>query len=312
MTGIETYRTKSGFKVAKIHYTSDPDKNPATPEGREWLKRALAGVKGGISSSSWRKEMEIDFKARSGQKVFEGLELMREKIMIDPFEIPSWQETRGGYDWGKRNPFAYVEGTVDHDSNKILVYGAYGSVVEIPSQAQMIKRSPYAGKTKLRLADPSIWTEDQVAKDGSYTSFQKIFSELGIIFEKGRTDDIACMERLEQEWFDIKVDTNGQVIKIPKETPTLKIFKTLEFLWESLVNLRWSEFTPTTEQEHGKKEEISHQGNDPWDALKYWLLSLPMPAIVPKPTSKDRAMPLACELLEENNSKLGRRNWIPA
>ena len=75
----------------KVHYTADPEKNPATPEGQEWLKRALAGVKGGFSSSSWRKEMEIDFKARSGQKVFEGLELMRDKIMIKPFQIHEYQ-----------------------------------------------------------------------------------------------------------------------------------------------------------------------------------------------------------------------------
>src|SRR3990167_1629008 len=306
MTGIETYRTKSGFKVVKVHYTADPEKNPATPEGQEWLKRALAGVKGGFSSSSWRKEMEIDFKARSGQKVFEGLELMRDKIMIKPFQIHEYQEVGGGYDWGKRNPFAYVEGTVDHDGNKFMVYGAHGSGVEIPAQANMIKKSPYAQKVSVRYADPSIWTEDQVAKDGSYTSFQKVFQELGIVFLKGRTDDIACMERLEAEWFDLKV-IDGKIVKTPKDNPTLKIFEPLEFLWESLIKLRWSECSPSAEEEKGKKEEIAPSGNDPWDALKYWYLNLPRPANVPKPHSADRDIPLAGELLGNDNESSFQR-----
>lgn len=282
MKGLDFYKTKSGVAVARVHYSADPDKDPSTLLGRRWLERELVGTPGGMSSSAWRKEMEIDFKARSGHKVFEGLETMRDKIMIRPIHLHEWLEIEGGYDWGKRNPYAYLEGAVSQEC-KYVVYGASSSNVDIPAQAHMIKKSPYFDRVRLRYADPSIWTEDQVAKDGSYTSFQKIFQEYDIHFLKGRTDDIAFMERLEAEWFDIRVDSNGNIVKIPKENPTLKIFETLEFLWESLVNLRWSEFTPSTEVEKGKKEEISHSGNDPWDALKYWYLSLPEPSVAPKP-----------------------------
>lgn len=274
MKGFTTRTTPTGYFVAQIHYTADPAKDPATPEGLEWLKREVRGYKGGLSSSAWRKEMEIDWKARSGHKVFEGLELMRDKIMINPFKIESWHEVNGGYDWGKRNPFAYIEMAVIKEC-KYAMFGASGSGVDVPAQAEMIKRSPYASRVKHRYADPSIWTEDQVSKNGTYTSFQRVFDELGINFIKGRTDDIALMERLEAEWFEIKVDDHGKVVKVPKENPTFKIFKNLEFLWESLINLRWSEFSPTAEQQKGKKEEIAHSGNDPWDALKYVYLSLP-------------------------------------
>lgn len=307
MKGFTTRTTPTGYFVAQIHYTADPDKDPATPAGLEWLKREVRGYKGGVSSSAWRKEMEIDWKARSGHKVFEGLELMRDKIMIDPFDIPEWQEVRGGYDWGKRNPFAYIEGTVDKEC-KYAIYGASGSGVEIPAQAEMIKRSRYFKRVNVRYADPSIWTEDQVAKDGSYTSFQKVFQEHGIVFTKGNTDDIALMERLEECWFEISVDSSGRVVKVPKENPTFKIFKTMEFLWESLVSLRWAEFSPSAEQQKGKKEEIAHAGNDPWDALKYWFLSLPKEVPEPKKVSYDPAKPTAGELLlKPFNSGRSRR-----
>ena len=298
MKGIETYKTNAGFTVARVHYTADPKKDPIAEEGREWLKRALLGVKGGLSSSAWLKEMEIDFKARSGQRVFEGLELLKDKILIKPFSISDWWKVEGGYDWGKNNPFAYLEGSVNQDGQKYVIYGASYSGYEIPAQAQVIKKSPYFNRVHLRHADPSIWTEDQVARDGSYTSFQRVFSDLGITFIKGKTDDIACAERLEQEWFDVTVSNDGKIVKVPKENPTFKIFSNCEFLWDSLINLRWAEFSPSVEQERGKKEEIVHAGNDPWDALKYWYLSLPQASFQPKPRSKDRAIPLAGELLE--------------
>ena len=311
MTGIQEYKTKSGYQVARIHYTADPAKNPNTQDGMDWLKRALTGVKGGLSSSAWRKEMEIDFKARSGQKVFQGLELLRDKILIKPFNIPQYWQVGGGYDWGKRNPYAYVEGATDKDGNKYMIYGASASGVEIPAQAEVIKRSPYYDSLTTRYADPSIWTEDQVSKDGSYTSFQRVFQEYGIFFTKGKTDDIACMERLESEWFDIQVSSAGEVVKVPKENPTFKIFWTMEWLFDCLCNLRWSEFGAKTENEKGKKEEIAHSGNDPWDALKYWYLSLPLPSMEPKPKSQDPALPLAGELInvvEESEYKKWMRS----
>ena len=60
MKGVDVYKTKAGFTVAKWHYSSDTAKDLFTDDGQAWLKGALAGVKGGMSSHAWRKEMEID------------------------------------------------------------------------------------------------------------------------------------------------------------------------------------------------------------------------------------------------------------
>lgn len=301
MNGLAERTTRSGYKSVRLHYTADPDKDPKTERGRAWMTRALAGVKGGMSSSAWQREMEIDFNVRAGQKVFEGLELMKDRIMVRPFEVPAFWSVKGGYDWGKRNPFAYIEGTVDHDGTKYICYGAYGSDFGLPSQAELIKASPYQKRVNVRYADPSIWIENQVAKDGSYTSFQRIFSSdpHNIGFIQGRTDDIACVERLEREWFDVQVTDSG-VIKVPKENPTLKIFLPYEFLWTELVNLHWADFGAKTEEVKGKKEEIAQIGNHAFDALKYWLLSLPETPIVPKIRSRDPALPLAGDLIGDD------------
>jgi len=296
MKGVTEYKTKSGFQVARVHYTADPDKDPATEKGQEWLKRALEGVKGGQSSSAWRKEMEIDFSARRGERVFEGLELIKDKVLIKPFQIPEYWKVTGGYDWGKRNPFAYLEGAIDSDGNKFICYGAYGSGYTIGEQANFIKKSPYKARILTRWADPSIWTENQVAKDGSYTSFERLFSDLDVHFARGKTDDIVAAERLEAEWFDM-VPTIDGFKRVPKENPTLKIFLPYLFLWDELIELRWADFSAVVEENRGKKEEIQQLRNHAFDALKYWLLALPLASIKPKPRSKDPAIPLAMELI---------------
>ncbi len=282
MKGLTTRITPSGYCVARIHYTADPDKDPATKRGREWLAREIKGYKGGMKSPSWQREMEINFRAASGRKVFEGLEEIEDKVLIDPFQVPEHWIIDGGYDWGKSNPFAYIEGTAGKDFDHYLVYGAYGAGYEIPSQATLINKSPYRDRVRWKYADPSIWTEADAQRDGSYTSKQKLFLDEtvvgkgnGVEFVKGKTDDIACVDRLIGMLFDVFIDEQGNEIKTCKKDPKLKIFKTLRFFWDELINLRWDDFSPAVEQSRGKKETIKQIRNHAWDAFKYWILSLP-------------------------------------
>lgn len=298
MNGILDYKTKSGFRVVKVHYSADPEKDPKTDEGQEWLRRSLEGVMGGVTSSAWRREMEIDFSAKGGTKIFPELEAMHESILVDPFVVPDWWKIEGGYDFGRRNPFSYHDYAIDGDRGIFVVYEAYGSDFEIPAQVRLIKASPFFSRVGIRHADPSIWAEDEhnERRDG-YTSKQQIFSELGIHFAKGRQDDIAGIERLEKMLFDVEIYEGG-VRRVPKKAPQIKIFKTCMNLWNELINLRWSEHSVKVEEERGKKEELKQTDNHAWDDLKYFLLSLPDESVKPKPRSTDQSMPLAGELLD--------------
>jgi hypothetical protein len=81
--GISTRTTSLGFHVLRLHYSSDPDKDPATEPGRLWMKQA----KSGMSDARWRKEYEIDYGALSGQLVFPefdpGIHVV-EEFKLDP------------------------------------------------------------------------------------------------------------------------------------------------------------------------------------------------------------------------------------
>ena len=276
MTGLETYKTKSGIQVAKVHYTSDPDKDPSTPTGRAWMDRALTGVKGGSGSSGWRREMEIDFDALAGEKIFEGLELLKDKIFVNPIEIQDWWKIEGGYDYGKRNPFSYHDYTIDGDGNIYAIFEAYGSGYDVPQQAILIKKSPFFKRQSSRHADPSIWTEDKPLSAGGFTSIQNLFDENGINFIRGLQSDLAAVDRFKALIYDtVFDDVLMRVVDTPKDNPRFKCFRVCPELWNELVNLRWADFSPKIEESKGKKEEIAQTKNHAWDDLKYFLLSLP-------------------------------------
>lgn len=66
MHGIKAWKNKNGFRALEVHYSADPEKDPRTPEGREWLARE----KEGTSVESWDREMEINFHLGGGKKVY--------------------------------------------------------------------------------------------------------------------------------------------------------------------------------------------------------------------------------------------------
>lgn len=284
MRGVTVKKTQSGYCVAKVHYSADPEKDPANEVGKSWLEKEIVGYMGGRSSSDWRKEMEIDFSVRSGEKVFPLLEQIKDKVFIKPHDVCDWWNFAGGYDWGKRNPFSYHD-YCRSDSEILAVYEAYGSGFGIPAQAKMIKESPYWQKHDTRYADPSIWNEDRPF-GSDYTSIHRLFGDEGVTFLKGARSDTAAVDRLEMLWFDVVgLDSNHRPILKPKESPIFKIFWTCPNLWDELINLRWADFTAKVEEGRGKKEEIAQVKNHAWDDLKYYLLSLPDEAI--EPTKKE-------------------------
>lgn len=83
--GMSTRVTSLGFHVLRLRYDADPDKDPATEQGRRWLKQAESGM----SDARWRKEYEIDYGALGGQLVFPEFDISThivEQRTLDPRE----------------------------------------------------------------------------------------------------------------------------------------------------------------------------------------------------------------------------------
>lgn len=67
LPGIEYRKTADEKNVLTIHYTADPDKDPLTKTGADWLKEAKRIFIGG--QSKWNQEYELDYGAYVGRPV---------------------------------------------------------------------------------------------------------------------------------------------------------------------------------------------------------------------------------------------------
>jgi len=67
MKGVSfTKNPKNSFAVFRIHYTADPDKDPATEAGRLWHEK----VQRGMPEDGWQREYEINFSTMAGKPVY--------------------------------------------------------------------------------------------------------------------------------------------------------------------------------------------------------------------------------------------------
>jgi hypothetical protein len=81
MKGLAIRTTSLGFRVLRLHYSADPEKDPTTEAGRLWYDEARKG----IPDARWQQEYEIDYGALGGQRVFPPFE---ETIHVVPAQFP--------------------------------------------------------------------------------------------------------------------------------------------------------------------------------------------------------------------------------
>lgn len=93
--GIEYRRTAEEKDILTIHYTADPEKDPCTKEGAEWLKEAKRKFIGG--QARWNQEYEIDYGAYLGRPVIKNWE--HDKF-VRPCEYDSDLKLHMSFDFG--------------------------------------------------------------------------------------------------------------------------------------------------------------------------------------------------------------------
>ena len=267
MRGIEHRKSKAGFRVIRMHFISDPDKDPATVNGAEWLKQACSGYVGGTRSPEWRREMEIDWGAMGGEPVFPQLEVFLDKIVISPFEIPETWSLYASFDYGHRNPSAFHIHAIDHDGDIFTIWEYYMAGVGYQTTARAIRACPYFEKLVFPpIADPSIWAATQLTGENVQKSVAQLFVELPdperVIFIKGKKGgDITAAEKI-----------NGFLWKdLETKIPRYRIFKTCPMaVWE-LRNLRYAEWSTTQAAIKNVQEAIVDKDNHFFDGLKMFL-----------------------------------------
>lgn len=287
--GLTERLTTGGLPVLRLHYGADPSKRPGTPEGEAWLQQATSGYPGGVKSPRWRKEMEIDYGALGGTKLFPEWEVWSQngRIIIPPF-TPHGYRLYGSYDHGWRHPGCYLVHGINPEGEIVTLWECYGAHIPVSYWARIIKGeavtlpdgrrfpgNPYAGDEVYKVADCSIFAEDQAMSDNTMKSIATLFRNEGIVFiPASQGGDTMVAEWLHGYWWK---DPLAPLYRMTTACPKLA--------W-SLGQQRHKDVSPQVALNRAQPEELVDKDNDPWDALKYFLQRFPPRPLVKQAMQK--------------------------
>lgn len=286
MPGLSERLTTGGLPVLRLHYSASEDKRPGTPDGDRWLADASEGYPGGVNSPRWRKEMEIDYTALSGTKLFPlwAQWQLNGHIVVPPFD-PIGYKLYGSYDHGWRHPACYLVHGINADGLIVTLWEFWASHVPYLAIAKLIKGesvrvpgcgsschpeirefqgNPYAGRELFKVADPSIYAEDKPQDDGTMKSTARLFRQEGVLFTAGEAggDTTLAEWLLGHYWKDVLSPLYRMTTACPK------------LIWE-LGRQRHKDFSDAVGQTRAQPEELIDKDNDAFDALKYFLMRFP-------------------------------------
>src|ERR1051326_8493263 len=177
--GVSERRTKDGVKVMRVHYSADPDRDPAIrPEWKERERKKYS------SQGAWDREQEIIHAAGGGERIFADI-LMQygHKVFIDPeqsgFQIPPAWRTINGFDYGKANPTAALVAKVDYEGTIYILREYYQPGLSPQQHTPQLAglRCFLEGEA---MADPSIFYRSHAQGDGSFRAIADLYAEAGI------------------------------------------------------------------------------------------------------------------------------------
>ena len=271
MKGIEHYTSEPGFHVIRVHYTADPDKDPATPKGAQWIENEVKGIVGGFSSSQWRGEYEIDWDAAGGELVFPQLEIYKSKIVVAPFTVPESWSLYASFDYGHRNPSSFHVYAIDHDGDVWAVWEFYQRGLGYRKIANRIRACPFFDRLSfMPIADPSIWAKNQQVDSGNeLKSIAQLFFELPeserVIFAPGKAGgDVTVAEKINGDLWNPDELKKGQ-------SPRLKIFANCPMMIWELAKLRYKDWSSAQAEYRNLQESIVDKDNHAFDDLKMFM-----------------------------------------
>lgn len=271
-------RFSNQAKVVSLHWTLHPYKDQAWYED-EKSRRTPREV---------AQELDIDYEASGTERVFSlrTNKVLRDNVVIAPFEIPKDWAFRGGLDYGTRNKSSFHVYVKDYDDNEFAVWewrkdmsdlkldGFSGSMVQAIARMLMVHCPYYDFLDQVR-ADPNLWVKNQNTPDGMTDIISQIRDEMKSIqkelaekrinkkiigFVEGAQSDISCIELVNSFWAD------------PLK-PRYKMFKNCQGLIQEYEELMWEDWSESQAEKRNVREKIMDRNNHSWDDSKYCLMS---------------------------------------
>ncbi len=192
MKGWRVYTTNDGVRVAMLHYSADPGKDPDTKNGSAWLRSQLKGYPGGIEGAKWQQEMEMNFHIRGGERVFADWESRIEPKVVYPssnseLEIQDHWPIYCGLDWGVANRTVWTAHAFEGENKGYCFDEEVWKDVTIDSFMKRIQSKWYYHQIRGVIGDPSIWNRNQV-RETHVTSVGEMLANEDLYVQKGRNE----------------------------------------------------------------------------------------------------------------------------
>lgn len=292
--GLTLKAKANGIPVMRLHYSADPDRDPATPKGQQWYEAKRAQYDS--DKAGWDREYEIVDEAGGGERIFADV-LTRYKdaiIITDPKWEPNphWGVV-GGFDHGGTNPTVLEKAYIDQDGSLYFAGEFYRYKTKDWDSTQVSNSAELLGMPDLdRMrwvnADPSIFWDTVPTKEGSYTAVNNIYKGLGVdmlrSFEGERNDLTFVARMLEDRWAKLQERAPRLYIvcrnESDKRQPGLHPFDSPNLLWE-LKRIRRAQMTAKQLMTKNPTEQIVDKDNHAFDAMKYVVLQFPKAEVEP-------------------------------
>jgi len=264
--GLRSWETPAGDWVLEVHYTADPAKDPER-NGAAWVKEAVKGYVGGMDSSGWKTEMEIDYNAGGGDPVFPFITSLSHPIFtpeMDPNEAISKMNLFAGYDHGMDSPSAFIVWGVDVKGYLHALWEIYKPCMNATEFTDEIKAGPYWKHIQDMRCDPKICAKDQMSANKN-KSISEQFCELGVDFLPGRRgQDVPMAMRFTSEYWS---DPMAPKAFITDGCPNLQ---------REFMSLKWQRHvSAAVEQRKNNPGKIMDKDNHAYDASCYILDTRP-------------------------------------
>lgn len=255
-TGLKIVRNSSNqFIIITLHHTADLAKRSP-----EWRREAAAG----LTPEQASRELDIDYMAVMGAKVFPEITNNRPNIVIEE-PLPDFGPNVkywGGFDYGLRNPSSFHVYTIV-DSICYSVWELYEPCPNITDYVAKMKACPYFAQIRYIAADPSIWSPSQQEATGNPISLHDKFWRAGIrnMIKGINHQEETWVTMMRQHW-----STDDPTFRIFSRCHNqIREFETAIFVNQSERQLMTTSF----------KEAINDKDNHALDDCKYFMLSQP-------------------------------------
>lgn len=203
-------------------------------------------------------------------------EIDRNVHLIEPFTIPDHWSREGAYDFGFNHPAAFGWFAGDEDGNVYM----YREFVKAQLRVdQFIAEIQKHSDTKLLQKIPAgldCWTKKGVINAASPPTVAEEFMKNGILLSRATVDRVPGANQVRKylSWRD-KPAGNSK--------PRLFLFKNCEVTFDCLTRMQTDPSHPEDVLKVDATEGDPDTGDDPYDMVRYYLMSRPLLADAPPP-----------------------------